>query len=264
MKTNMNLILDAEQRAAVEATGDKTLVLAGAGSGKTRTLAARIIHLIQNGAHPSRIAAITFTQAAAKELQDRINQSLEDGAEPLALGYVGTIHGYALRILNAYGSSVGLPPKLSVMDEEQAAEALERVIDELHYRFSQSHLREAIPDELEKLSLNRRTRHHGGSLSKEELVAFEFVNRMIEGGVLSFDAILALATHALIHCNGAGPEADHLLVDEAQDCGDLEFRFIMNHPGAKFLVGDPDQSVMGFLGANPRNLIDLWNRWSLL
>jgi superfamily I DNA/RNA helicase len=97
-------------------------------------------------------------------------------------------------------------------------------------------------------------------LSAAGLVAYEYFARMRHSGSLSFDAIISFA-HATLKAVESYTDVEELLVDEIQDCSDIEFELFMAHPGSKFFVGDVDQSVFGFKGANPGNVINLWKAW---
>jgi superfamily I DNA/RNA helicase len=156
--------LNKEQLRAVESTAKNTLVIAGPGSGKTAVLAARILLRITKGEiDPRKIVAITYTNAAARELLTRINEArgttpfqvwkkeylksaykaggagwnhLTPPEVAVDLGYIGTIHGYALKILGKYGDLIGLPKPIGVRDEAQSAAMLESVAEDLHYKAS--------------------------------------------------------------------------------------------------------------------------------
>lgn len=255
--------LNSQQRAAVESTAKKILVVAGPGSGKTATLTARIVHLIQSGTPASRIVAITFTNAAADEIQRRVDASL-GGAGPdgvpvqtVKLGFIGTIHSYAMNILRQHGSVINLPPRLSVMDEVQADEALMATAKLLHYKGTKTALEEAVKDRLEDLfRLSETTRPN--NLSPAQLVAYEYFVQMLHDGCLSFDAIVGFAKPVLEACAG-NMAVEELLVDEYQDCSNLTDWICKALPGRKFFVGDPDQAIYGFAGGNVQNIVGLAN-----
>lgn len=249
--------LNDEQRAAVESAADNTLVIAGAGSGKSGVLANRIAWRIAQGAKAENIVAITYTNAAAQVLRDRVDALLQkDGevgvgylsARPMAIGFVGTIHAYALRVLQRDGQTVGLPERVGVMDEEQAEELLEETMASLHYKGTRKDVDAAVAERLRTRTPVSRT--------GAELAAFEFVDRMHRDGALSFDAVIAFAT-ACLTCKAAGPIFRELFVDEYQDTSDLTHGFVMAHPGTKFFVADFDQAIFGWNGGNVSNVLGL-------
>ncbi len=120
---------NTEQQEVIESRASSILCIAGAGSGKTATLVARIARLIHEGAAPASMVVITYTNAAARELTARIG----DGVK---LGYVGTLHGFLLRLLTAQGRLIGLPSKLSVLDDDQKTGMLETIRDEMNSKAS--------------------------------------------------------------------------------------------------------------------------------
>lgn len=239
--------LNPEQQEAVESDHQNTLVVAGPGTGKTRVLVHRIDYIAEQA--PGGIVAITYTNAAAREIQERVNAMRE---HPVKLGFIGTIHGYALKLLRAHGAHLGLPERVSVMDEEQADELLEMVACDLHVKESKKALQTAVRvklDNLSGVSASTRPDH----LSGAQLVAYEYFARMLEHGALSFDAIIAFACVVAPRAK----DVTELLVDEYQDCSDAVHLLCQAVPGRKFIVGDPDQAIYGFAGGNVRNIIDV-------
>jgi hypothetical protein len=173
------------------------------------------------------------------------------------LGFIGTIHSYALRLLGREGNRIGLPAILGVMDEAQADELLEQTAKELHYKGSKKDLNEAVGLALEAPALHDGEVFRSYGRATAELVAFEFFNRMQTSGALSFDAILAFAAKLITK-----PDSHHvyeLLVDEYQDANDLVHAICIGHDCRKFFVGDPDQAIYGFAGGNVANIIAISN-----
>ena len=120
--------LNAEQTAVVESTAKQILCIASAGSGKTSTLVARIRHLVAAGADPSKFMVITYTNAASKVLQQRL--------EPLRVGSCGTLHGFLLRLLGRHHALVNLPERLSVIDDEQREPMVESIMADMGVKSS--------------------------------------------------------------------------------------------------------------------------------
>lgn len=245
--------LNHEQTQAVESGHENTLVIAGPGSGKTTVIAHRIAHLAAY--EPAGgVVAITYTNAAAREIQARVD-SLGAG-RTMKLGFIGTIHGYALRLLREHGKLLGLPARVSVMDEKQAEEMLELVTTDLHVKEPKKNIEAAVRVRLEDLSSVAVGSPRPAHLNGAQLVAFEYFYRMLESGALSFDAIVAFGAVAAQWA----AEVNELLVDEYQDCNNMTHRLCMRVPSRKFFVGDSDQAIYGFAGGNIRNIIELANR----
>jgi DNA helicase-2/ATP-dependent DNA helicase PcrA len=233
--------LNPAQSQAVESTHDKILALAGPGSGKTRVLVERIKRLIGQGHSPRGMAAITYTNAAADELTERIGQGL---------GYVGTLHGFCLRLIEKDAENFGFPKRLAVLDEQQADELLAQCAQDLNYRGSKESLRTAI------YSLYRQPTRH----ATDSLVATRFVNSLRLNGLLTFDTILLEALRSMAF--GTRPRSvesfSHLFVDEFQDAADIDAEIYraLRIPN-QFMVGDPDQSIFAFRGSNVGNITGL-------
>ena len=131
--------LNPQQKEAVEYLGGSLLVVAGAGSGKTKTLVAKIEHLIKNGYDPRRILAITFTNKAAKELKERIKNTLG-----VSLPWVGTFHSVANKILRLAGKRIGIKPDFVILDREDSKRVLKQVLKTLQVEYEDDLYEEAI------------------------------------------------------------------------------------------------------------------------
>lgn len=251
--------LNNSQRSAVFSEWPQVLCVAGPGSGKTRTLVERIIWLAKQRNGPQGVLVVTFTNAAAAELQQRV--SALAGPE-CALGYCGTLHGFLLRLLRANHKLAGLPKEISVVDDDAKEGLVEQVKEEM---LSEGQRKKATWKKVEPLLGLASLIDAVPSVSRsvEELVAVEYHRRLRQSGLLDFDAILHYGEKLveklranLIHPLGEWP-FDHLLVDEAQDSADTDWRIYEAMPcKTKFLVGDPDQSVYKFRGANVGNMVE--------
>jgi len=260
--------LNPEQQAAATTDASRALVVANPGSGKTATYIARIRHLIATGARPDSIVAITFMNAAAAEISKRIDQqmlnvrvsfeadvaarvikegSIKSETMPLRLGYIGTLHGFMLRLLQKHGHNIGLPPKLTVIDDAEREALVERCVKRLNFRGSLKLVDAAIEMGAEYY----RTPGQLKRTDPAQLVAYEFYFQLFTNGSLTYDSILELGlllvqmpnVKAAIKCY------DHLLVDEFQDSGALDVKIYDALPvNTRFMVGDPDQAIYGFRG----------------
>lgn len=241
------------QTKAIESKATDILVIAGPGSGKTRTVVARIIRLIESGVFPVQIVAITFTNAAAAEIEKRLAEGM---AQAVKLAYCGTIHGFLLRLLNSHGHLSGFAQhvRLNVLDEPSAADLLNGIAAEQNYRDSMDDLREI----LKTGSLRAAERP-----TKAELIVSEYLRRLKQMNMLCFDSILIYGREMLrslplasLTCNGQHA-LTHLFLDEAQDCGPLDWDCCRLLPiDNKFTVADPDQSIYGFRGGDVRFVVN--------
>lgn len=226
-------LLNQEQLLAVTASEKAVAVVAGPGTGKTKTLVSRIAYLVEErGVRPSEITAVTFTNQAAAEMRQRLEEQL-GGRRAVSAMTIGTFHSICLRLL-------GNAPLIS--EAEALAEAA-RVLRELDGKGSPRQL-------LRKVSLVKNgMSFEDAQLSEDIYNAYRA--RLGRLGVLDFDDLLldALAKDfSGKRCFG------HLLVDEFQDIDSLQYRLVSqwSRRGTLFVIGDPDQSIYGFRGASGR------------
>lgn len=234
--TNEVSNLNKDQLAAAHCTARTIVCSAPPGAGKTATLVERIRWLIRNGAEPQDIAAITFTTAGAKELSRRL-----DGVR---LGVCSTLHAYLLKLLQRHGSMVGLPPNLSVMDEETATESFTTVLKELRLadKFTEAELAAGVV-KMRPLGVQMKT--------NLEVAAARYHAQMRETGELDYDAILDYGER-LVKKQPNLAAFQHLLIDEGQDNSKQDWNVYSAMPQETlFIVGDGDQSVYQFRGAAP-------------
>ena len=236
--------LNAEQTAVVESTAKQILCIASAGSGKTSTLVARIRHLVAAGADPSKFMVITYTNAASKVLQQRL--------EPLRVGSCGTLHGFLLRLLGRHHALVNLPERLSVIDDEQREPMVESIMADMGVKSS---LKKVMPfvDDNPLTFLSAST-----SKTKEGLVAREYHRRLRKAGLLDFNTILFYGLELVSRLDAGTFGYTHLAVDEVQDSADIDAAIYAAMPCQnKFLCGDPDQAIFAFRGGNVANILKL-------
>lgn len=228
-----------QQRAAVTSTAQNKLVLAGPGSGKTRTIVWRIEQLLRTE-EPGGIVAITFTNAAAKEIAKRLDA---DGVSD-RLKYVGTIHGWALRCLQAKRETA-----ITVMDDTEADLLMMTIAKDLKVKASDKAILEArrYPSEWKNNTLRiAATRYH--QMCRAE-------------NLMDFDTILVEYLNDLRHSDSPRPACTHLIVDEFQDSGTLDYAIYKAMlPVHSFFVGDPDQAIYSFRGGNVGNILEVARR----
>lgn len=250
MKTNTKF--SKAQKFAVYHEADRILVIAGAGSGKTRVTIERILLLIERGTEPEKIIAITFTNEAAAVMRKRLEFATPGLGD--RIGFLGTLHAFLLKLLRENYADVGLGSALYVIDEEAKKELVAEIIEEHRYKGS-------VEEVFEKLKLGVAHIRALTPPTKAENVAKAYFNRMIERCALDFDMILEFGAmlvriDSLKSCGGIARGFSHLFVDEVQDSGDLDFEIYegLNIPN-KFLVGDSDQAIFGFRGGNVENIL---------
>ena len=235
------MTLNDQQQKAVD-SGERLILLnATAGSGKTATLIARIKRIAESN-NPRRIAAITFTNNAAREMRERL--------APLEIGFVGTIHSFIIRLLRKYGARYDLPSTFTVLDKEEA-EALKRSIfgDDL-----------ADADKaLEKVGPSI-VLHKGvveGALSKEERLAARYYTHLVHCRMMDFDTILKVGDQLVEYLYQDGiKEFSHLFWDEFQDSNETDFNILRIIPvDNKFVAADADQGIYGFRGGKVGNFL---------
>jgi DNA helicase-2/ATP-dependent DNA helicase PcrA len=255
--------LNPEQRAAVTLPDEPALILAGAGSGKTRVLTTRIAWLVRNGrAHPAGVLAVTFTNKAAREMLVRIDGMLS--LPPRGM-WIGTFHGLSNRLLRAHWKDAGLPQAFQILDAQDQLSAIKRLL-----RVANVSEERCAPRELQMFISGGKEAGlraadmggRGGDRLWIELFAAYDAQCQKEGSV-DF-AELLLRSVELLTRNEAVREHyrrrfSHILVDEFQDTNPLQYRWLKLFAGRSapiFAVGDDDQSIYRFRGANVGNMSD--------
>jgi DNA helicase-2/ATP-dependent DNA helicase PcrA len=266
--------LNEQQREAAAAASDRPwLILAGAGTGKTATLSARVAWLIAQGLAPERILLLTFTRRAAREMLMRTRALLER-AGIAARGQVvgGTFHAVAWRLVRLYAAPLGLPPRLSVLDAGDSADLLDLAREELGYAESGRRFpRKASLADIYSRTVNAQ-RPLSGVLAEQfpwcEPYAGEigrifsrYGRRKREAQALDLDDLL-LYWRALVTHKVAGPQLagmfDHLLVDEYQDVNALQVeivRGLRRDNRGLTVVGDDLQAIYGFRAASAEHIL---------
>lgn len=255
--------LNAEQRKAVSTSADNTLVLAGAGSGKTRVLVHRIAWLVeQEGIHPSQLLAVTFTNKAAAQMRTRIETLLE---QPVSGLWIGTFHGLAHRMLRLHYQEAGLPEEFQILDSDDQFRLVRRILKEIDLDETRWPPRQA------QWFINARKDEglRAGQLPDNEdpirrqwrriYATYEqFCHR---AGVVDFAELLLRTVELLAHHASLREHYQtrfrHLLVDEFQDTNEIQYNWLqlLTGPEARiFAVGDDDQSIYGWRGAKIENL----------
>ncbi len=255
--------LNDAQREAVTASDGNRLVLAGAGSGKTRVLVHRIAWLIQvERAVPWSLLAVTFTNKAAREMRGRIEEIL---LQPMGGMWVGTFHGLAHRFLRAHWQDAGLPQHFQILDAEDQQRLVKRLLKEMQLDESRYPPRQVTGFINAQKDEGRRPEHldDGGDFFQRKLIEVyaQYQTACTRGGQLDF-AELLLRTHELLRDrpdirHHYQQRFAHILVDEFQDTNAIQYAWLRMLAGERdnlFLVGDDDQSIYGWRGAKVENM----------
>ena len=266
--------LNADQREVVFAGDGPVLVIAGAGSGKTRTLVYRVSRLIESGTDPAKILLLTFTNKAAREMMRRVEALLTIDTRKMA---GGTFHSVGNRLLRQYGGRIGLSPHFTILDPEDAREILEASTSDLRI----ATLDRRFPKGDVLLDLYSFTINTGKKLSdvladraphflplQEEIVRVfgRYLERKKAARACDYDDLL-LHWKTLLDTETGGELAGrfrHVLVDEYQDTNRLQGEIIdgMGHGhGNVTVVGDDAQSIYAFRGASFENIIGFPERY---
>jgi len=258
--------LNPAQRDAVLHFEGPMLVLAGAGSGKTRVLTTRIAHLIDHhGVDPKHILAVTFTNKAAGEMRERIARLL--GTEPVGM-WCGTFHSVGARMLRSAAHLVGRTPSFTIYDEDDAIGVIKRIMERLRIS-AKDHAPRAILDAISDAKNALVTVAEYESMAKDpHSRAVAPVYKELEGALrqanaVTFDDLLVLPVRILqehAHLRTQYQERFRVvLVDEYQDTNRAQYRFVKLIGGEHanvMVVGDDDQSIYGWRGADIRNILD--------
>ncbi|MGZ4147238.1 MAG: ATP-dependent helicase, partial [Actinomycetota bacterium] len=270
--------LNQEQRAAVLHGDGPLLIVAGAGTGKTTTLAARVGHLVERGIRPERILLLTFSRRAAREMLSRAERL--SGHRDTGRVWGGTFHAVANRLLRLHGRPLGLRPDFTVLDQSDGADVMNLLREELGFaqrekRFPRKETLAAIYSRTvnagEKLG-DVLKRHYPWCLDETDGIRQVFqayTARKREQNVLDYDDLLlfwkALSTSAETR-DALAAMFDHMLVDEYQDTNALQADILegmrpVGSPRNLTVVGDDAQSIYGFRAATVRNILEFPQRF---
>jgi len=278
--------LNDAQRAAVTHADGPLLIVAGAGTGKTTTLAHRVAYLIATGTPPGRILLLTFTRRAAEEMLRRTESLLRrasDGgrfpdARAGAAVWGGTFHAVAARLLRMYGDSIGLPPGFTILDRSDSEDLMHAIRTELGLgsrtrRFPQKgtclDIYSRCVNAAEPLAHVLETRFPWCKSEADDLKRLfaEYVDRKEASHVLDYDDLL-LFWRGMLTDDTLGrlirDRFDAVLVDEYQDTNSLQADIVASlRPGGRGLtvVGDDAQAIYGFRAATVRNILDFPDRF---
>lgn len=257
--------LNPQQYAAVEACDNHLLVVAGAGSGKTRVLTHKIIHLIEDRhVYPSQILAMTFSNKAAKEMKTRIGILLPSYEQP---HWIGTFHSICMRILKEFHSYMGLNPQFSIYDDDDQLTLLKKIMEELNLdpkqippkgiRWQIAQAKNETDKVVEYLQENQLLSPQGLEIAKK------YQEKLLQNQALDFGDLL-IHTVSLLQKNPEVKAKIHhrwkrILIDEYQDTNQIQKNLIKELAGQETIicaVGDEDQAIYSWRGARVENMVE--------
>ena len=258
--------LNEEQKKGVLATEGPVLILAGAGSGKTRVLTHRVAYLIQKGISPYNIMAITFTNKAAGEMRERIDNMVEFGSEAI---WVATFHSSCVRILRRFADHIGYKTNFVIYDADDSKTLMKHVLKKLEIdekRYSPKMFLNAISNAKNEL-MDPETFLQGamGDFNEEKKgqVYREYQEQLRSNNAFDFDDLI-MKTVELFKRDGEvlkyyQEKFHYVMVDEYQDTNTAQFELVRLLSGGRrnlCVVGDDDQSIYKFRGANIYNILN--------
>ncbi len=255
--------LNKEQKEAVKHMEGPCLVVAGAGSGKTKVLTTRIAYLIDQGIYSGHILAITFTNKAAKEMKERINKLVSDN-----YAFVGTFHSFGLRVIKENYEVLGLTKNFTILDSEDVLSIIKKIMKDKGIdikEISPAYIRNRISFiKNEMLSDAEITRYFLSDIEKkaaEIYFAYEKVRK--KNNVVDFDDLLKLPVELFLSnpdiLDKYQDKYQYILVDEYQDTNEVQYRLIKllsEKYRNIFVVGDQNQAIYGFRQANYKNIVN--------
>ena len=261
---NLNLLekLNDKQREAASQIDGSILILAGAGSGKTRTITYRIAHMIENvGISPYSILAVTFTNKAAKEMRERVEDLVGDIAKACT---ISTFHSFGMRLLRMYASEVGYNPNFTIYDTDDQKRIVKAILKGQNISFNGVKLTERdIVSIISKIKEEIKTLDEYSVMNKQIIEVYDKYNRaLLESNAMDFSDIL-LNTYKLLQkpeiLEKVQNKYKYIMIDEYQDTNNLQYKIIdliARKSSNLCVVGDENQSIYGFRGANILNILN--------
>ena len=261
---NLNLLekLNDKQREAASQIDGSILILAGAGSGKTRTITYRIAHMIENvGISPYSILAVTFTNKAAKEMRERVEELVGDIAKACT---ISTFHSFGMRLLRMYAKEVGYNSNFTIYDTDDQKRIVKAILKGQNISLNGVKLTERdIVSMISKIKEEIKTLDEYSMMNKQIVEVYDKYNRvLLESNAMDFSDIL-LNTYKLLQkpeiLEKVQNKYKYIMIDEYQDTNNLQYKIIdliARKSSNLCVVGDENQSIYGFRGANILNILN--------
>lgn len=261
--------LNKEQLSAVMHVDGPCLVVAGAGSGKTKVLTTRIAHLIESGIYSGNILAITFTNKAAKEMKERISKIVDNN-----YAFVGTFHSFGLRIIKENYESLGLTKNFTILDSDDVLSIIKKILKDNGYD-----IKEVSPSYIRnRISFIKNEMLSDGEISKfflseyEQIAAkvyYEYEKTLKKNNVVDFDDLLKLPVDLFMKnpdiLERYQDKYKYILIDEYQDTNEVQYKLVKllsKKYRNIFVVGDQNQAIYGFRQANYKNILNFENDYN--
>jgi len=264
MKMNLNLLekLNDKQKEAASQIDGSILILAGAGSGKTRTITYRIAHMIENvGISPYSILAVTFTNKAAKEMRERVEELVGDIAKACT---ISTFHSFGMRLLRMYAKEVGYNSNFTIYDTDDQKRMVKAILKGQNLSLNGVKLTERdIVSMISKIKEQIKTLDEYSVMNKQIVEVYDKYNKvLLESNAMDFSDIL-LNTYKLLQkpeiLEKVQNKYKYIMIDEYQDTNNLQYKIIdliARKSSNLCVVGDENQSIYGFRGANILNILN--------
>ena len=261
---NLHLLekLNDKQREAASQIDGSILILAGAGSGKTRTITYRIAHMIENvGISPYSILAVTFTNKAAKEMRERVEELVGDVAKACT---ISTFHSFGMRLLRMYGKEVGYNSNFTIYDTDDQKRIVKAILKGQNLSINGVKLTERdLVSMISKIKEQIKTLDEYSVMNKQIVEVYDKYNRaLLESNAMDFSDIL-LNTYKLLQkpeiLEKVQNKYKYIMIDEYQDTNNLQYKiidWIARKSSNLCVVGDENQSIYGFRGANILNILN--------
>ena len=258
-------VLNDRQKEAVNHLDGPLLVVAGAGSGKTRVITYRIANLLEHGISPYNILAITFTNKAANEMKERVEKLLGKSARECT---ISTFHSLCNRILHVDIERIGMGRNFNIIDTDDSKSIIRKIIKDLGYDPKKDKERPILAEISKAKNVNIDEAEYAAKFVFDEFTKkvskcyIEYEKRKKASNVLDFDDLLVKTALLFKECpdilNKYQERYKYILIDEYQDTNDIQF-VIVSYLAKKYknicVVGDEDQSIYSFRGANIRNIL---------
>ena len=255
--------LNDKQLEAVKHIEGPCLVLAGAGSGKTRVLTTRIAYLIDQGISSYNILAITFTNKAAKEMRERLEKLV-----PNNNAYVGTFHSLGVRIIRENAPYLGLDRNFSIVDSDDVISIIKKIMKDSDYNpkeISPAYVRNRISSIKNDMLTNDEVENLFKTPEDKIVknIYYEYMDILKKNNSVDFDDLLRLPVKLFMEnkdiLESYQDRFKYILIDEYQDTNEVQYKLsklLARKYKNIFIVGDPDQSIYMFRGANFRNILN--------
>ena len=261
----MNMLdgLNKEQKEAVLHKEGPCLVLAGAGSGKTKVLTTRIANMINDGIYSGNILAITFTNKAAKEMRDRISNMVENN-----YAFVGTFHSFGLRVIRENTEKLGLTSNFTIIDSDDVSSVIKKIMKELDIstkEYSVSYIRNKISFiKNEMLSESEVDKYLNSPPEKVAVKVYREYEKILKrNNAVDFDDLLKRPVELFMQNDDILDKYQekyrYILIDEYQDTNEVQYKLVKllaSKYRNLFVVGDVNQSIYGFRWSNYKNILN--------